>query len=63
MEKINDCRVESSLLGAAPGEIFQFERNGYFCVDPDTSENSLVFNRSVSLKDSWSKIAAVGSKK
>lgn len=53
-----DCRVEPSLLEAAPGSIFQFERQGYFCVDSvDSRPGSLVFNRSVSLRDSWAKIA------
>jgi glutaminyl-tRNA synthetase len=56
LEIVNDARVEPGLLGAAPGERFQFERLGYFCVDPDTRGDRLVFNRSVSLKDTWAKI-------
>ena len=48
----------SSMMPAAaqPGERFQFERQGYFCVDPDSAAGGLVFNRSVSLRDSWAKI-------
>jgi glutaminyl-tRNA synthetase len=50
------CRVEPSLAAANKGDVFQFERLGYFTVDPDTSPSRLVFNRSVSLRDTWSKI-------
>jgi glutaminyl-tRNA synthetase len=50
------CWVEPSLAQAAPGTTFQFERQGYFCVDPDSGPNGLVFNRTVSLRDSWAKI-------
>ena len=42
---------------AAPGARYQFERLGYFCVDPDSTPGALVFNRTVTLKDSWAKIA------
>ena len=48
--------VEPSLGAARPGERFQFERLGYFCVDPDSTEDALVFNRIVTLRDSWQKI-------
>jgi glutaminyl-tRNA synthetase len=41
---------------AKPGEKFQFERIGYFCVDPDSTSSNLVFNRTVTLRDSWVKI-------
>ena len=41
---------------AKPGDRFQFQRLGYFCVDPDSSEEKLVINRTVSLKDTWQKI-------
>jgi glutaminyl-tRNA synthetase len=54
------AKVEPSLAGAQPGERFQFERTGYFAVDPDSANGALVFNRTVSLKDSWSKIEAKG---
>jgi glutaminyl-tRNA synthetase len=50
------CRVEPSLASARAGGFFQFERVGYFTVDPDTAPSRLVFNRSVSLRDSWGKI-------
>jgi glutaminyl-tRNA synthetase len=52
-----ESRVEPFLAGAVPGDRFQFERQGYFCVDPDTTEGSLVFNRTVTLRDTWAKIA------
>jgi glutaminyl-tRNA synthetase len=50
------ARVEPSLAGAAPGTRLQFERLGYFVVDPDSSEGGLVFNRTVSLKDEWARV-------
>ena len=51
------ARVEPSVLGAAPGARYQFERKGYFCVDPDSTAGRLVFNRTVTLRDTWAKIA------
>ncbi len=56
LEVLRDCMVEPSLAEARPGERFQFERTGYFCVDPDTTSGNVVFNRTVTLKDSWAKI-------
>ena len=57
LEVLERCYVEPSLRGAAPGHIVQFERQGYFCVDSrDSTPEKLVFNRTVSLKDSWAKI-------
>ncbi|MFQ6115123.1 MAG: glutamine--tRNA ligase, partial [bacterium] len=56
LETLTSCRVEPSLAGVAPGSRYQFERQGYFCVDPDSSDKRLVFNRTVSLRDSWAKI-------
>ena len=53
---IRDARAEPSLGTATPGAKFQFERLGYFCVDPDTQPGKLVFNRTVSLRDTWAKI-------
>lgn len=50
--------VEPSLAGTAPGSKYQFERIGYFCADKDSSVEKPVFNRTVTLKDSWSKMAA-----
>jgi glutaminyl-tRNA synthetase len=49
--------LEPSVAGAAPGTRYQFERQGYFCVDPDSTPEHTVFNRTVSLRDSWAKIA------
>lgn len=56
LERITGCLVEPSLKQAPVGARFQFERQGYFCVDPDSSAILPVFNRTVSLKDSWAKI-------
>ena len=53
--KITTGFVEPSLKGASHGSRYQFERLGYFCVDPDSTEDKLVFNRTVSLRDSWAK--------
>jgi glutaminyl-tRNA synthetase len=53
---LKSCRVEPSLAGAAPGSRYQFLRKGYFCVDPDSRDGALVFNRTVSLRDTWAKI-------
>ena len=50
------CKVEPGLKGAAPGTRYQFERKGYFCVDPDSTKEKLVFNRTVTLRDTWAKI-------
>ncbi|MEE8580438.1 MAG: glutamine--tRNA ligase/YqeY domain fusion protein [Myxococcota bacterium] len=58
LEVLIGCRVEPSLADAVVGSQLQFERLGYFCVDPDSSPGALVFNRTVSLRDSWAKIAA-----
>lgn len=56
LELLTGCVVEPSLRSATPGARFQFERQGYFCVDPDSSADTLIFNRTVSLKDAWAKI-------
>ena len=56
LEVLTSCRIEPFLAGAAPGNRYQFERIGYFCVDPDTTPKKLVFNRTVSLRDDWAKI-------
>ena len=56
MEVVSDARVEPSLAGASPGSRFQFERLGYFYVDPDTTPGRLVLNRTVTLRDTWAKI-------
>jgi glutaminyl-tRNA synthetase len=56
LEILQSCKLEPSLAGAAPGTRYQFERLGYFCVDPDSSANRLVLNRTVTLRDTWAKI-------
>ena len=56
VEVLTSCRVEPSLADAAPGTRYQFERKGYFCVDPDSTEGRLVFNRTVTLRDTWARI-------
>jgi glutaminyl-tRNA synthetase len=56
LEVLDRCWVEPSLAGAKPEERFQFERLGYFCVDPDSTGGKLVFNRTVTLRDTWAKI-------
>ena len=56
LEVLTSCRIEPFLAGAAPGNRYQFERIGYFCVDPDTTPGKIVFNRTVSLRDDWAKI-------
>jgi glutaminyl-tRNA synthetase len=56
LETLVSCRVEPSLANATPLSRYQFERLGYFCVDPDNSSGKLVFNRTVSLRDPWAKI-------
>jgi glutaminyl-tRNA synthetase len=53
---LTGCRVEPSLADAVPGSRYQFLRDGYFCVDPDSRPGALVFNRTVSLRDTWAKI-------
>jgi glutaminyl-tRNA synthetase len=58
LEILTSCRVEPVLANAAPGSRYQFERIGYFSVDSvDSSDGALVFNRTVTLRDSWAKIA------
>ncbi len=56
LEVLPSCYVEPSLKDAAPGSIYQFERKGYFCVDPDSTAEKLVFNRTITLRDTWAKI-------
>jgi glutaminyl-tRNA synthetase len=56
LQVLSTCWAESSLKHAPVGSRFQFERQGYFCLDPDTSDQKLVFNRTVPLRDSWTKI-------
>ncbi len=56
LERLTTCFVEPALANAAPGTRYQFERTGYFCVDPDSAPGHLIFNRTVSLRDTWGKI-------
>ena len=56
LEVLNGAFVEPSLADAIPGERFQFERQGYFCIDADSGPGNLVINRTVALKDAWAKI-------
>jgi glutaminyl-tRNA synthetase len=57
LKVLKDCKVEKSLANAKSGDRFQFERQGYFCLDPDSQDGRLVFNRTVALRDPWAKIA------
>ena len=56
LEVLSAAKLEPSLANARPGDPFQFERVGYFCLDPDSTAENLVFNRTLPLKDSWAKI-------
>ena len=58
LQVVSGAKVEPSLERAAPGNFYQFERQGYFAVDPDSAPGKLVFNRTVSLKDAWARIEA-----
>lgn len=61
---LNNCYIEPALFeDAKPGLRFQFERLGYFCVDPDTTTDKLVINRTVTLRDTWAKIAVKQSRR
>jgi len=56
LEVLKSCKVEPSLASASPQDRFQFERLGYFCVDSDSKSGALVFNRAVTLRDTWEKL-------
>ncbi|MEJ2421581.1 MAG: glutamine--tRNA ligase/YqeY domain fusion protein [Acidobacteriota bacterium] len=58
LEVLQDCMLEPSLAGSKPGERWQFERLGYFCTDQDSVPHKPVFNRTITLKDTWAKIQA-----
>jgi glutaminyl-tRNA synthetase len=62
VETLKNCFVEPGLSSAGPGDRYQFERLGYFCVDPDSGTEGLVFNRIVTLKDTWAKVEKTISK-
>jgi glutaminyl-tRNA synthetase len=57
---LRDCWVEPALADVASGETVQFERLGYFCVDPDSASGTQVFNRTLTLRDAWAKLQAQG---
>ena len=57
---LQSCKVEPGLASCRSGESFQFLRQGYFCVDPDSTEGSLVFNRTVALRDTWARMDRSG---
>jgi glutaminyl-tRNA synthetase len=64
LEVLTSCRVEPGLKGAAPGSRYQFERQGYFCVDPvNSKDGKLIFNRTVPLRDTWARIDKANKKK
>ena len=58
VEVLTDCKLEPALAATASGEPVQFERQGYFCPDPDSMPNHTVFNRTVGLRDTWAKVSA-----
>jgi glutaminyl-tRNA synthetase len=62
LEALRGCLVEPALAAAPVGEPVQFERQGYFCPDPDTAPGRLVFNRTVGLRDTWAKVQAGGGR-
>jgi len=57
LDTLVNCMIEPGVRDAKPGDRFQFERLGYFCVDPDSSRDTLIFNRTITLRDTWAKIA------
>jgi glutaminyl-tRNA synthetase len=58
LEILSGCKVEPELADAEPGSSFQFERQGYFCVDIDSAPGAPIFNRTVTLKDAWARMQA-----
>jgi len=62
LEVLKGCQVEPGLVGARVGSRYQFLRQGYFCVDPDSAKGMLVFNRTVSLRDTWARIVEASKK-
>ncbi len=63
LQIIDNCMIEPNLAEAKPGDKFQFLRKGYFCVDPDSTKEKPVFNKTIGLKDSWAKISKKQNKK
>ncbi len=62
LKVLNNCMAEPGIAGSEPGKRFQFLRKGYFCVDPDSSSDKLVFNQTVTLRDTWAKIEKSSNK-
>ena len=60
---LTDCRLEPAAATGAHGEVIQFERQGYFCFDPDSTDGQPVFNRTIGLRDTWAKIQKNEGKK
>ena len=63
LDVLHECKVEPAVSELKPFDRFQFERLGYFCVDPETTQNKLVLNRTVELRDAWAKIQKTTQKK
>jgi glutaminyl-tRNA synthetase len=63
LEILHECKVEPALGNLKPYDRIQLERLGYFCVDPETTQNNLVLNRTVELRDAWAKIQKIAQKK
>ncbi|MCH7491946.1 MAG: glutamine--tRNA ligase, partial [Gemmatimonadetes bacterium] len=57
LKVLTSAKLEPSIRQGKPGDLFQFERQGYYCVDPDTTDDKLILNRTITLKDTWAKIA------
>ena len=62
LEELTSCRLEPCLKEAKKGTGYQFERRGYFCVDDDSSPEMVLFNRTVSLKDTWGRVQKAQNK-
>jgi glutaminyl-tRNA synthetase len=60
---LEDCLVEPALAELPVGETVQFERLGYFCLDPDSTPGRLIFNRTLGLRDSWARLQAQGHRR
>jgi glutaminyl-tRNA synthetase len=60
LEVVSDAKLEPALASVAPGEAVQFERQGYFALDPDATASRLVFNRTIGLRDTWAKVSGAG---
>jgi glutaminyl-tRNA synthetase len=60
LKVLHGCKIEPFVKGAPAGSRYQFERQGYFCIDPDSTPDKLVFNRTVALRDTWAKVQQRG---